>query len=197
MIGWDEILEGGLAPNAAVMSWRGIEGGIAAAQQNHDVVMSPTSFCYFDYYQSDESTEPLAIGGFLPMEKVYEFEPIPGGLSPEQAKHILGAQGNVWSEKMETEGDVEVRVFPRMCALAEGLWSPLDVRDWENFKERLRGHARRLDALDVRYYRDRAVWTQIPVAARWSHEGLRGDARPCPALGARGAAPRAPHCDVR
>ncbi len=152
MIGWDEILEGGLAPNAAVMSWRGIEGGIAAAQQNHDVVMSPTSFCYFDYYQSDESTEPLAIGGFLPMEKVYEFEPIPGGLSPEQAKHILGAQGNVWTEYIKTPDMVEYMALPRMCALSEVVWSVKNQRNLKSFLNRMNFHYERMDELGINYF---------------------------------------------
>ena len=169
LIGWDEILEGGLASEAAVMSWRGTEGGIAASRAGNDVVMTPHTHVYFDYKHYEGEAEPGWLG-VTPLERTYAYEPLPEKLTEEQGKFVLGAQGNVWSEKMETEGDVEVRVFPRMCALAEGLWSPLDVRDWENFKERLRGHARRLDALDVRYYRDRAVWTQIPVAASWSFD---------------------------
>jgi hexosaminidase len=152
IIGWDEILEGGLAPNAAVMSWRGIEGGIAAAQQTHDVVMSPTSHCYFDYYQSDESMEPLAIGGFLPLEKVYEFEPIPVGLSTEQEKHILGAQGNVWTEYIKTPDMVEYMALPRMCALAEVVWSTKDQRDLSSFLSRMNFHYDRMDELGINYF---------------------------------------------
>jgi hexosaminidase len=152
IIGWDEILEGGLAPNAAVMSWRGIEGGIAAAQQHHDVVMSPTSHCYFDYYQSDESMEPLAIGGFLPLEKVYEFEPIPVGLSTEQKKHILGAQGNVWTEYIKTPEMVEYMALPRMCALAEVVWSTKDQRDLSSFLDRMNFHYDRMDELGINYF---------------------------------------------
>ncbi|MEK9137784.1 MAG: family 20 glycosylhydrolase, partial [Bacteroidota bacterium] len=98
LIGWDEILEGGLAPEATVMSWRGTEGGIAATRQGHDAVMTPGSHCYFDHYQGKQEFEPLAIGGYTPLSKVYSYEPIPDSLTPEEAKHILGAQGNVWTE---------------------------------------------------------------------------------------------------
>ena len=152
LIGWDEILEGGLAPNATVMSWRGTEGGIQAAQQGHDVVMTPTSHLYFDYYQSEEhDSEPLAIGGFLPLERVYEYEPIPSDLTDEQAVHILGAQGNVWTEYMKTEQYVEYMVFPRLFALSEVVWSPADAKDLDGFLDRLRWHLKRLDALGVNY----------------------------------------------
>jgi hexosaminidase len=108
IIGWDEILEGGLAPNAAVMSWRGNIGGIAAAKQKHKVVMSPTTNCYFDHYQTeDRENEPLAIGGYLPLEKVYEFNPVPPELSNEEGEFIIGAQGNVWTEYITTPQHVE------------------------------------------------------------------------------------------
>lgn len=137
LIGWDEILEGGLSPEATVMSWRGMQGGIAAAQQGHDVIMSPTSHCYFDYYQSSSPDEPLAIGGYLPLEKVYAFEPVPAELTPEQSRHILGAQGNVWTEYLPTWDRVEYMAFPRAVALAEVVWSPADKRDYENFLDRL------------------------------------------------------------
>ncbi|MEM9822428.1 MAG: beta-N-acetylhexosaminidase, partial [Bacteroidota bacterium] len=119
MIGWDEILEGGLAPNATVMSWRGVSGGIEAARSGHDVIMSPTTHCYFDYYQSDHVDEPLAIGGFIPLQKTYEYEPIPEGLDTAAAKHVLGAQGNVWTEYMPQFDQVEYMAFPRACAIAE------------------------------------------------------------------------------
>src|SRR5690606_8147248 len=114
IIGWDEILEGGLAPNATVMSWRGTKGAVEAAKQQHNVIMTPTSHCYFDYYQSTNPDEPLAIGGFLPLEKVYDFNPIPEELTAEEAKFILGAQGNLWTEYIPTENQVEYMVFPRM-----------------------------------------------------------------------------------
>lgn len=151
IIGWDEILEGGLAANATVMSWRGMEGGIEAARQKHDVIMTPTSHCYFDYYQSNSGEEPLAIGGFLPLKKVYLFEPTPEDLSPEEAKYILGAQGNVWTEYMKTEDQVEYMAFPRAIALAEVCWSPKPKRDYDDFAKRLGLHLPLLDRFDVNY----------------------------------------------
>ncbi len=151
LIGWDEILEGGLAPDATVMSWRGMDGGIEAARQGHDVIMTPTSHCYFDYYQADPEQEPLAIGGLTPLDTVYDFEPIPEALSPDEARHVLGAQGNVWTEYMATTDDVEYMVFPRMLALSEVVWSPRDARNWNDFVRRLPRHLRRLDALGVNY----------------------------------------------
>ncbi len=152
LIGWDEILEGGLAPNATVMSWRGIEGGIAAARQGHDVVMTPTSRVYFDYYQTkDVANEPLAIGGFLPLDSVYAFEPIPPQLEPQYTKHILGAQAQLWSEYFPGPKQVEYMAFPRESALAEVLWSPKDRRNFADFKTRLPVHLERLSILDVNY----------------------------------------------
>lgn len=152
LIGWDEILEGGLAPQAAVMSWRGMDGGIAASKAGHDVVMSPTTHCYLDYYQSeDKDKEPVAIGGFLPLEKVYEFDPMPEDLPEDKQYHILGAQGNVWTEYMPNGNHVEYMALPRMSALAEVVWSPADQRDIEDFKERLMVHYARLDARDFNY----------------------------------------------
>ena len=144
IIGWDEILEGGLAPNATVMSWRGMQGGIDAAEQDHDVIMTPGAYCYFDHYQSDGPDEPLAIGGFTPLEKVYSFEPTPASLSPEKTKHILGAQGNVWTEYMATPEKVEYMIFPRMIALAEVLWTPKEKRNYTDFVRRLESHLRKL-----------------------------------------------------
>jgi hexosaminidase len=151
LIGWDEILEGGLAPAATVMSWRGVAGGIEAARQGHDVIMTPTSHMYFDYYQDDPEREPLAIGGHIPLAKVYEFEPVPPELSGQEATHVLGAQGNVWSEYMKTADYVEYMVLPRMLALSEVVWSPAEVRGWEFFKWRLRSHFERFDRMGVRY----------------------------------------------
>ena len=151
IIGWDEILEGGLAPNASVMSWRGTKGGIEAAMQNHYVVMTPTSDCYFDYYQSEPTGEPLAIGGYLPLEKVYAYEPVPSELSPEQAKYILGTQGNVWTEYLASPRDVEYMAYPRACALAEVAWSPKAGKNYDDFLKRLAVHFRRLDALGVNH----------------------------------------------
>ncbi|MFV0377880.1 MAG: beta-N-acetylhexosaminidase, partial [Mangrovibacterium sp.] len=138
MIGWDEILDGGLAPNATVMSWRGESGGIKAAQMNHDVIMTPVDYCYFDYYQStDKDLEPLAFNGYISLSQVYNYEPIPAELTAEQGKHVLGAQGNVWSEFLPTEKLVEYRVLPRMTALSEVLWSPKEKRDEADFISRL------------------------------------------------------------
>jgi hexosaminidase len=151
IIGWDEILEGGLAPNATVMSWRGVNGGIAAAKQRHDVVMTPTNFLYFDYYQGPPAGEPLAIGGLLPLEKVYGYEPVPPELTAEEAKHILGAQGNVWTEYMATPDYVEYMVLPRLLALSEVDWSPREKRDWASFQDRLPGQLEHLDALGYNF----------------------------------------------
>jgi hexosaminidase len=137
LIGWDEILEGGLAPNAAVMSWRGTRGGIAAARSGHDVVMTPTSHSYFDYYQGRPAIEPPAIGGFLPLRKVYEFEPVPAELTADEARRILGGQANLWTEYIPTPSHAEYMLFPRLAALSETLWSPREARDWKDFTARL------------------------------------------------------------
>ncbi|MFW5725461.1 MAG: beta-N-acetylhexosaminidase [Bacteroidota bacterium] len=153
IIGWDEILEGGLAPQATVMSWRGVKGGIEAARMGHDVIMTPTSHCYFDYYQADPATQPLAIGGYLTLRQVYTFNPVPPELSKQEAEHILGGQGNVWTEYMKTSEHVEYMVYPRAVALAEVLWSPRQKQDFDKFSERLESHLKRLDALGVNYYR--------------------------------------------
>jgi len=155
LIGWDEILEGGtegLSPNAVVMSWRGMDGGIAAAQAGHDVVMTPTSNTYFDYFQSQNTAnEPLAIGGFLPLERVYAFEPVPASFDSTQASHILGTQGQIWTEYQRTPKNVEYMVFPRLVALAEVAWTPRDQRDFADFSARLTRHLARLSVLDVNY----------------------------------------------
>ena len=152
LIGWDEILEGGLAPNATVMSWRGTEGGITAAKQHHEVVMTPTSHCYFDYYQSeDKENEPLAIGGFLPLEKVYELEPVPGVLTDEEAKYIIGAQANVWTEYIATGDKVEYMLLPRLSALSEVVWTPKEKKDWADFRTRLDRQVGLYDKLEWNY----------------------------------------------
>ncbi|AMW04531.1 beta-N-acetylhexosaminidase [Gemmatimonas phototrophica] len=154
LIGWDEILEGGLAENATVMSWRGMAGGIAAAKEGHDVVMAPGSHTYFDHYQSqDKASEPLAIGGFTNIERVYGFEPLPAELTPEQAKHILGAQAQLWTEYIPNPRQLEYMAYPRLVALCEALWSRTDRRDFGDFMQRLPVHLKRLDALDVNYRR--------------------------------------------
>ncbi len=152
LIGWDEILEGGLAPNATVMSWRGTVGGIEAARLGHDVVMTPYSHLYFDYYQSeDQEREPLAIGGFLPLDSVYQYEPVPRELAPDEARHILGAQANVWTEYMKTPSHVEYMVFPRLFALSEVVWSPPERKNLEDFLSRVDGHLDRLQTIGVNY----------------------------------------------
>jgi hexosaminidase len=138
IIGWDEILEGGLASDATVMSWRGEDGGIAAAKMGHDVIMSPNEICYFDHYQSEETeNEPLAIGGFTDCKEIYEWSPIPEDLNEEEAKHILGAQANVWTEYIIDLAHIEYMVLPRMAALSEVLWSQNENFDYDNFVNRL------------------------------------------------------------
>lgn len=155
IIGWDEILEGGLAPNAAVMSWRGTEGGIAAAKQGHYAVMSPGKPCYFDHYQAkDAAREPLAIGGYNPLDSVYAYDPLPAGLAQAQHKYIMGAQGNVWTEYILNEKGVEYMALPRMIALAEVLWTPSAQKDYKDFISRLKVHAVMLDKLQVNYCRE-------------------------------------------
>jgi hexosaminidase len=153
IIGWDEILEGGLAPNATVMSWRGEEGGIAAAKQNHDVIMTPGNWCYFDHYQDTAKTEPLAIGNYTPVEEVYGYEPVPAALTVDEAKHVLGAQANVWTEYIPTSEHAEYMVYPRAVAMSEVLWSPRDSRDYNNFLLRMKTHFKRLDEWKVNYAR--------------------------------------------
>jgi hexosaminidase len=154
LIGWDEILEGGLAPNATVMSWRGTAGGIAAAKAGHDVVMAPNSHTYFDHYQSrDVAREPLAIGGFTPIDHIYSYEPIPAELSAEEATKVLGAQAQLWSEYIPTPRHMEYMAYPRLSALAEVVWSPKEQRDLADFMRRLHRHGLRLQALDVNYRR--------------------------------------------
>ena len=151
IIGWDEILEGGLAPNATVMSWRGTSGAVQAAKEGHDVILTPGSHCYFDHYQSENENEPLAIGGFLPLEKVYHFNPIPEELTNKEATYVLGAQGNVWTEYMKTEKQVEYMAFPRAVALSEVLWSSPENKNYSDFIYRLEQYQKRLDQLDVNY----------------------------------------------
>ena len=138
MIGWDETLEGGLAPNATVMSWRGEAGGIEAAKQHHDVVMTPNTYLYFDYYQSkDTETEPMAIGGYLPIERVYSYEPMPKSLSPEEQKYIVGVQANLWTEYIPDFKQVQYMVLPRMAALSESQWCTPEKKNYEAFLQRV------------------------------------------------------------
>lgn len=150
IIGWDEILEGGLAPNATVMSWRGEKGGIEAARQKHKVIMTPNSYVYFDHAQN-KNEDSLVIGGFLPLEKVYSYNPLPAELSPEEQKYIIGAQANVWTEYMAYPTKVEYMIFPRMSALSEVLWSPQAQRNWDDFKTRLTTQFGRYDLWKVHH----------------------------------------------
>jgi len=153
LLGWDEILEGGLAPDATVMSWRGEQGGITAAQMGHNVIMSPGSHCYLDNYQADPETQPKAIGGYLTLEKAYSYEPVPAELNQSQAKYILGAQGNIWTEYIGTVEYLEYMTFPRLIALAEVTWSAKKDRNFDDFKNRLQAHYLLMKRLNVNYFR--------------------------------------------
>lgn len=151
-IGWDEILEGGLAEGATVMSWRGESGGIAAAKQHHDVVMTPNSYLYFDYYQSlDKANEPLAIGGYLPLETVYSYEPMPKELTADEARHIIGVQANIWTEYMPTFKQMQYMALPRLAALSEVQWSQPAQKDYTNFTNRLTKFTHLYDRLGYNY----------------------------------------------
>jgi hexosaminidase len=151
IIGWDEILEGGLAPNAAVMSWRGTEGGIAAAQEKHFVVMSPGSHCYFDHYQGEPKNEPIAIGGYTPLHKVYEYQPIPEALNEEESRFIMGAQANVWTEYMKTFDHVQYMIFPRITAMSEVLWGTAQPAHYDAFENRVVVHMRDWEKKGIRF----------------------------------------------
>ncbi|MBS0217943.1 MAG: beta-N-acetylhexosaminidase [Proteobacteria bacterium] len=153
IIGWDEILEGGASPTATVMSWRGMQGGIDAVRLGHDVIMAPTSHVYLDYCQSKTPGEPLCIDNFLPLRTVYDFEPVPDGLTAPQVARILGGQGNLWTEFVKTQQDVQYMLFPRSFALAEVLWSPKQARDWNGFLLRVPAQFAELDRLHVNYRR--------------------------------------------
>ncbi len=168
LIGWDEILQGGLAPEATVMSWRGTQGGIESAKQGHDAIMCPGSHCYFDHYQADPDFEPEAIGGFTTLKKVYSYEPIPEELTAEEAKHILGGQGNVWTEFIPTPEHAEYMALPRMTALAEVLWSPKDKRNWLDFRKRLETQFQRFDYMGVNY--SKGSW-KVDIKAGRSEDG--------------------------
>jgi hexosaminidase len=153
LIGWDEILEGGLVPDAVVMSWRGVDGGVRAVEQGHEVVMSPHTHCYLDHYQADPDNEPLAIGGHTPVSQVYAFEPIVPGIEAAREKLVLGAQVNLWTEYVPTSEHLEYMLCPRMQALAEVVWSPREARSWDDFVLRLRGNAPHLSAHGVSFAR--------------------------------------------
>lgn len=149
LLGWDEILEGGLAPGATVMSWRGEEGAVRAAKAGHDAVLTPGGYLYFDFYQADPATQPEAIGGYTPVKRVYGYEPVPSGLSPEEATRILGVQSNLWTEYIPDEQQVEYMLFPRLLALSEIAWSAKEARDWQGFKPRLNRHVDLLRRMGV------------------------------------------------
>lgn len=152
IIGWDEILEGGLAEGATVMSWRGESGGIAAAKQNHDVIMTPNTYLYFDYYQSlDKANEPDAIGGYLPLERVYSYEPMPKELTADEARHIIGVQANIWTEYMPTFKQMQYMGLPRIAALSEVQWSQPQLKNYTDFSNRLVGLTRMYDRLGYNY----------------------------------------------
>ena len=150
LIGWDEILEGGIAPNAVIMSWRGEAGGIAAARQKHNVIMTPGNWVYLNYSQT-QNEDSVTIGGYLPLEKVYHYEPVPDSLTKEQGKYVLGAQGNLWTEYIGNERIAEYMLFPRMSALSEVLWSQKDLRDSADFEKRLETQFKRYDLWGANY----------------------------------------------
>jgi hexosaminidase len=160
IIGWDEILEGGLAPNATVMSWRGEEGGIEAAKQDHDVIMTPGSHVYLDHAQSKKE-DSLTIGGYISVQKVYSYEPVPPVLNDKQKKRILGAQGNLWTEYITNPRKVEYMIFPRVSALSEVLWTPAAAKNWNDFEKRLKVQFKRYDLWGVNY--SRALFTDMRV----------------------------------
>ena len=152
MIGWDEILEGGLAPSATVMSWRGEEGGIEAAKQGHDVIMTPGNWVYLDHYQGSSKVEPVAIGGYTTLDESYSYNPVPKELEGEQAKYILGTQGNVWSEYMYTPEMFEYRIYPRIIALAEVGWTQVKNKNFDDFLIRMDPQFVRLDYHGINYH---------------------------------------------
>jgi hexosaminidase len=162
IIGWDEILEGGLAPNAVVMSWQGEKGGIEAAKQNHYVIMTPGSHVYLDHSQS-KNEDSVTIGGYTTVQKIYSYEPVPKELPAANEKYVLGAQGNVWTEYMKYPSKVEYQIFPRMSALSEVLWSPKEVRSWERFEPRLQQQFKRYDLWKVHY--SKAYFNEEPGIA--------------------------------
>jgi len=151
LIGWDEILEGGLAPEATVMSWRGVKGGLEAASQGHDVVMTPGTHCYFDHYQGPQNEEPLAWGGYLPLSKVYQFDPIVESMTVKEAEHVLGGQANLWSEYIPTNEQSEYMIYPRIAAMSETVWSTKESRDWNDFSRRINYLFKRYEYQGINY----------------------------------------------
>lgn len=152
IIGWDEILEGGIDPSATILSWRGTEGGVEAARSGHDVIMAPGEWLYIDKYQGAPEVEPVSIGGYLPLEKVYSFDPMPEGLTPEEESHVIGAQANVWTEYMYEPGAPEYFIYPRILAVAEITWSPASRKDYADFSRRIDGALVRLDGHGIGYH---------------------------------------------
>ena len=152
MIGWDEILEGGLAPSATVMSWRGEQGGIDAANMGHDVIMTPGGWLYLDHYQGDSAVEPPSIGGYTTLEKTYSYEPIPAGLKEDKKHHVLGAQGNLWAEYIHSADHMEYMTYPRIIALSEVTWTQKEGKDYKDFERRLDNQLVRLDGHGVNYH---------------------------------------------
>jgi hexosaminidase len=154
IIGWDEILDGGDIPGATVMSWRGEQGGSKAAQKGYDAIMTPHRYCYFDYYQwRNRNSEPLAAPGYLPLSMVYTYNPVPKDITGQQTKHILGVQGNLWTEYITGKRQLEYMAYPRACALSEVGWTPLELKSYDHFLFRLREHSKRLEILNVNFAR--------------------------------------------
>ena len=170
LIGWDEILEGGLAPEATVMSWRGEDGGIKSARMGHDVVMTPGNYMYLDFYQADPKTQPYAIGGYTPLKKVYSYDPVPAdSLTVEECRHILGVQANTWTEYIQTPEHLEYMMFPRALAVAEIGWTSQELRTWEDFKPRMNAHISKLQGMGIRTFTlsdELEVTMQVDTAGR-------------------------------
>ena len=170
LIGWDEILEGGLAPEATVMSWRGEDGGIKSARMGHDVVMTPGNYMYLDFYQADPKTQPYAIGGYTPIKKVYSYDPVPAdSLTVEECRHILGVQANTWTEYIQTPEHLEYMMFPRALAVAEIGWTSQELRTWEDFKPRMNAHISKLQGMGIHTFTlsdELEVTMQVDTAGR-------------------------------
>jgi len=164
IIGWDEILEGGLAPDATVMSWRGTQGGIDATKQGHDVIMTPESPCYFNFYQGPQNEEPVAFDAYNPLNEVYKFDPVVPGMTPEEAKHVLGGQANLWAEHLPGPKDSEYMIFPRLAALSETLWSTKESRNWNDFTPRLISLMQRYNYLGINYAKSAYLVTASSTA---------------------------------
>ena len=175
IVGWDEILEGGLADGATVMSWRGESGGIAAAKQNHDVIMTPNTYLYFDYYQSlDKANEPEAIGGYLPLERVYSYEPMPKELTSEEARHIIGVQANIWTEYMPTFKQMQYMALPRLAALSEVQWSQPELKNYKDFACRLIDLAQHYEQLGYNYAKHMYnVAINVDSDTKWQEDVVR------------------------